>query len=104
MTEKTFPAGTSEELARLVHYDSFTRLPNRFLLADRLEVALAQARRHGNLVALVVIDLNKSTEVRAALGLDGGDELTRLVSEHLQVFARKSDTLAYIGSDLLDLF
>ena len=41
MTEKTFPAGTSEELARLVHHDSFTGLPNRFLLADRLEVALA---------------------------------------------------------------
>ena len=100
MTEKTFPAGTSEELARLVHYDSFTGLPNRFLLADRLEVALAQARRHDNLVALVVIDLNKSTEVRAALGLDGSDELTRMVSEHLQVFARRSDTLAYIGSDL----
>ena len=100
MTEKTFPAGTSEELARQVHHDSFTGLPNRFLLADRLEVALAQARRHDNLVALVVIDLNKSTEVRAALGLDGGDELTRMVSEHLQVFARKSDTLAYIGSDL----
>lgn len=100
MTEKTFPAGTSEELARQVHHDSFTGLPNRFLLADRLEVALAQARRHDNLVALVVIDLNKSTEVRAALGLDGGDELTRMVSEHLQVFARTSDTLTYIGSDL----
>ena len=100
MTEKTFPAGTSEELARRVHHDSFTGLPNRFLLADRLEVALAQARRYDNLVALVVIDLNKSTEVRAALGLDGGDELTRMVSEHLQVFARKSDTLTYIGSDL----
>src|SRR5450756_37073 len=100
MTEKTIPAGTSEELARRVHYDSFTGLPNRFLHADRLEVALAQARRYDNLVALVVIDLNKSTEVRAALGLDAGDELTRLVGEHLQVFARKSDTLAYIGSEL----
>lgn len=100
MTEKIIPEPTSAELAREAHHDSFTGLPNRFLLADRLEVALAQARRYDNLVALVVIDLNKSTEVRAALGLDGGDELTRMASEHLQVFARKSDTLTYIGSDL----
>jgi polar amino acid transport system substrate-binding protein len=100
MTEKTFPAGMSEELAQRGHHDAFTGLPNRFLLGDRLEVALAQARRYDNLVALIVIDLNKSTEVRAALGLDDGDELTRMVSERLQEFARKSDTLTYIGGDL----
>ena len=100
MTEKTFLAGMSEELAQRGHHDAFTGLPNRFLLGDRLEVALAQARRYDELVALIVIDLNKSTEVRAALGLDGGDELTRMVSERLQEFARKSDTLTYIGGDL----
>ena len=100
MTEKSTPVPTSEKPAQRVHHDAFTGLPNRFLLADRLEVALAQARRYGELVALVVVDLNKSTELRAALGLDVGDELTSMVAEQLRRFARKSDTLTYIGSDL----
>ena len=81
MTEKTTPVPTSEQPAQRVHHGAFTGLPDRFLLADRLEVALAQARRYDELVALVVIDLNKSTERRAALGLDAGDELTSMVAE-----------------------
>jgi diguanylate cyclase (GGDEF)-like protein len=100
MARRTAAAERPEETMRQATHDSQTGLPNRLLLADRLEVAVAQARRHGHLVAVVVIDLNKTTEARAALGLDAGEELTRMVSDHLKLFARKSDTLACIGSDL----
>ena len=100
MTERATPADGPDEAASLKTDDSRIGLPDRFLLTDRLEVAVAQAQRYEHRAALVVIDLNKTTEVRAVLGLDAGQELTRMVSDHLKLFARKSDTLAYIGSDL----
>ena len=80
-------------------HDRLSGLPNRQLFSDRLQVALHQAARAKTLVAVVVIDLNKTTEARAALGLAAGEELTRLVSEHLQLFVRKADTLACVGAD-----
>jgi diguanylate cyclase (GGDEF)-like protein len=80
-------------------HDRLSGLPNRQLFSDRLQMALHQAARAKSLVAVVVIDLNKTTEARAALGLAAGEELTRLVSEHLQLCVRKADTLACIGAD-----
>jgi diguanylate cyclase (GGDEF)-like protein len=80
-------------------HDRLSGLPNRQLFSDRLQMALHQAARAKTLVAVVVIDLNKTTEARAALGLVAGEELTRLVSEHLQLCVRKADTLACIGAD-----
>ena len=86
MTERATPADEPDDAARLLTHDPHTGLPNRFLLSDRLEVAVAQAQRFEHLAALVVIDLNKTTEVRAALGLDAGEELTRMVSDHMKLF------------------
>ena len=100
MTERATPVDEPDDAARLLTSDPHIDLPNRILLTDRLEVAIAQAQRYEHRAALVIIDLNKTTEVRAVLGLDAGQELTRMVSDHLKLFARKSDTLAYIGSDL----
>ena len=100
MTRPITPVGESERRVELLDYEALTGLPNRALLADRLAVAVAQAQRYEDLVALVVIDLNKPTEVRAALGLEAGEQLTSMVADHLRQFTRKSDTLAYIGSDL----
>ena len=100
MTSQTHKTGGPARLARPVSYEALTGLPDRVFLVDRLEAAIAQARRHEHLVALVVIELNTSTEMRAALGFEGSTELTLRVADHLRRFARKSDTLAYIGSDL----
>ena len=80
-------------------HDRLSGLPNRQLFNDRLQMALHQAARAKTLVAVVVIDLNKTTEARAALSLAAAEELTRLVSEHLQLCVRKTDTLACIGAD-----
>ena len=100
MSKATLPRSEAAQLATLTSLDALTGLPGRALLVDRLAVALAQAERHAELVALVIIDLDKPTEVRAALGLEADEELTAMVAEHFGVFARRSDTLAYIGSDL----
>ena len=100
MASRSAAAETAEEATRQATHDPQTGLPNRVLLDDRLGVAVAQARRRGHRVAVVVIDLNTTTETRAALGLVGGDELTRVGSDRLRALARKSDTLAYIGNDL----
>lgn len=97
--EQTF-GEMSLEAARRATHDPETGLPNHYLLSDRITVAVAQARRSGHLAAVAVIDLNKTIEHRAALGLDAGGALTAMVSDHLRLFSRKSDTLAYIGSDL----
>ena len=103
MTSPITPAGEPERRSELLDYEALTGLPNRALLADRLAVAVAQGQRYKELVALVIIDLNKPTEVRAALGLEAGEALTSMVADHLREFTRKSDTLAYIGSDLFAL-
>jgi diguanylate cyclase (GGDEF)-like protein len=80
-------------------HDRLSGLPNRQLLSDRLQVALHQAARAKTLVAVLVVDLNKTTEARAALGRAAAEELTRVVSEQLELFVRKADTLASIGAD-----
>lgn len=96
MTERLPPPGGRESDG----HDPLTGLPGRLLLADRLEVAIAQAARYEDLVALVVVDLDRTTVNRAALGLEAGEELSRMVADHLGEFVRASDTLAYIGNDL----
>ena len=81
MTERATPADGPDEAASLKTDDSRIGLPDRFLLTDRLEVAVAQAQRYEHRAALVVIDLNKTTEVRAALGLDAGEQL-HVITHH----------------------
>ncbi|MFA4966427.1 MAG: diguanylate cyclase [Thermoleophilia bacterium] len=100
MNDQVTPGAPADEAARRATHDAETGLPNRYLLRDRIGVAVEQARRFGHLAAVVVIDLNKTIEQRAALGLDAGGTLTGMVSDHLLIFARKSDTFASIGSDL----
>jgi diguanylate cyclase (GGDEF)-like protein len=100
MTSQSTSTGDPGRIPRSVQYEVLTGLPGRTLLLDRLEAAIAQAQRHRHLVALAIVDLNTSTEMRAALGFEGGEELTHRVADHLREFARTSDTLAYIGNDL----
>ncbi len=103
MVQRVQPNAEAEAALLRVSRDPLTGLPNRALLGDRLTVALAQAARHNELVALVIIDLNKSVEARAALGLERSELLTQMVADHLQLFARRSDTFAHIGSDLFGI-
>jgi len=88
-----------EDLARQAHHDPLTGLPNRVLLADRLEQALHYASRHSERVGFFCIDLDRFKEVNDSLGHAVGDLLLRELALRLKACLREGDTLARVGGD-----
>ena len=87
------------ELSRAANHDSLTGLPNRRLLADRLESALATARRNGTAIALLFIDLDQFKPINDSLGHDAGDAALQRVAQRLSRHVRESDSVARLGGD-----
>jgi diguanylate cyclase (GGDEF)-like protein/PAS domain S-box-containing protein len=89
--------------ARLHHaalHDPLTGLPNRTLFMDRLEQALARVRRkHGEMVAVLLLEMDRFKTINDSLGHARGDELLRAVGERFHATLRPSDTLARFGGD-----
>jgi diguanylate cyclase (GGDEF)-like protein/PAS domain S-box-containing protein len=83
-----------ERIQYLAYYDVLTGLPNRTLLQDRLTKALASARRHGDRVALLFLDLDRFKDINDAFGHSLGDLLLREVAKRLESCAREQDTVA----------
>ena len=88
-----------EQIAHQATHDALTGLANRLLFRDRLELALARAKRHGSLAALLFLDLDRFKDVNDTLGHSAGDKLLKSVSERLQAALRASDTLARFGDE-----
>ncbi|NHZ90939.1 diguanylate cyclase [Massilia sp. CCM 8733] len=80
-------------------YDELTRLPNRRLLYDRLDTALARARRQQEGLSLLFIDLNRFKLVNDSYGHACGDLLLRQVARRIAFCLRNADTLARLGGD-----
>ena len=86
-------------LAQLAQYDTLTGLPNRNLFRDRLDLAIARARRAGASLALMFLDLDQFKDVNDKLGHAAGDALLRAVGERLRESLREMDTIARLGGD-----
>lgn len=87
------------QMYHLAHYDALTNLPNRTLLSDRLQQALAFARRNNTCLAAMFIDLDKFKQVNDTLGHDAGDLLLKEVAQRLQGLLRESDSVSRLGGD-----
>ena len=88
-----------EAIHRLAFYDALTGLPNRRLLADRMEKALARAARHRGKLAVMMMDLDKFKNVNDTLGHAVGDLLLKAVGDRLSAGMRRMDTIARLGGD-----
>jgi diguanylate cyclase (GGDEF)-like protein/PAS domain S-box-containing protein len=87
------------ELAHQATHDSLTGLPNRALLLDHLELALARSHRDHTMVALLFLDLDRFKQVNDSLGHRVGDELLVEVAARISDVLRPADTVARLGGD-----
>ena len=89
----------AERLSRLAQYDELTGLANRSLFQDRLERALAWARRQQRLVGVMILDLNGFKAINDRLGHLAGDRLLAVMAKRLGGRLRETDTVARLGGD-----
>jgi diguanylate cyclase (GGDEF)-like protein len=99
MTDITQRKQSEEEIQRLAYYDHLTGFPNRRMLLDRLQHALAYAVRGSRSVALLFIDLDNFKILNDTLGHDKGHLLLQQVAKRLTDCVRDTDTVARIGGD-----
>jgi diguanylate cyclase (GGDEF)-like protein/PAS domain S-box-containing protein len=88
-----------EQLRKLAFHDPLTLLANRSLFWNRVEHALALARRTGQRVAVMFLDLDNFKNVNDSLGHDAGDRLLQAAAQRLVKSTRPSDTVARLGGD-----
>ena len=89
----------TERMAHLAQYDALTDLPNRLLLQDRAQLAIAQARRDGRSLAVMYLDLDGFKGINDRLGHDAGDQLLVQFAQRLKAAVRASDTVCRQGGD-----
>lgn len=92
-------AETQQKIWHQANYDFLTNLPNRHLLHNRLELAIASSNRSNFPVGLLYIDLDNFKRVNDQSGHSVGDKLLREAAERINTCVRKTDTTARIGGD-----
>jgi diguanylate cyclase (GGDEF)-like protein len=99
ITDMTEIHRARDEATHQATHDALTGLPTRRLLQDRLNLAIARARRHRHRVGVLTIDLDDFKKVNDLLGHHAGDELLCVVAARLKGAVRSSDTVARMGGD-----
>jgi len=87
------------QLEHMAHYDRLTGLPNRLLLSDRMQQAMARSQRNGMRLAVAYLDLDGFKSINDSYGHDMGDKVLQKVSELMRQSLREGDTLARLGGD-----
>ena len=90
---------TRNELDHIAHQDTLTGLPNRILFTDRLQQAIALAKRNDELFAIHFIDLDNFKAINDSLGHYYGDQVLKETAFRLRTCIRDTDTIARWGSD-----
>ncbi|MDR1934192.1 MAG: EAL domain-containing protein [Candidatus Accumulibacter sp.] len=91
--------GYQRQIEHMTYYDALTGMPNRVLLADRLNLAIAQARRYPRYLVLVYLDIDGFKEVNDTHDRETGDQLLITIAHRLRDTLREGDTLARLGGD-----
>ncbi|SIS53262.1 PAS domain S-box-containing protein/diguanylate cyclase (GGDEF) domain-containing protein [Neptunomonas antarctica] len=90
---------TNSALKHIAHYDSLTHLPNRSLLADRMQQAMKHSKRNGMAMAVAFLDLDGFKEINDNYGHTVGDNLLIHIASKMKKRLREEDSLARIGGD-----
>ena len=88
-----------QRIAHMAHHDALTGLPNRVLLRDRIQQAIAHAHRNGTQLAVLFIDLDRFKTINDSLGHQLGDRLLQSVASRILVCVREGDTVSRVGGD-----
>jgi diguanylate cyclase (GGDEF)-like protein/PAS domain S-box-containing protein len=95
----TARAVSEMQMKHQAYHDALTDLPNRIMFEDRLQQALAQARRDGTLLALLFLDLDNFKTINDQHGHQIGDQLLRVVAKRLVECVRTTDTVSRLSGD-----
>jgi diguanylate cyclase (GGDEF)-like protein len=90
---------SEERFRHMALHDALTGLATRLLLQDRLDVALASARRHRTRLGVLMVDLDRFKEINDTYGHQAGDEVLRVTASRLQNAVRNEDTVSRVGGD-----
>lgn len=88
-----------EKIRYMAFHDMLTGLPNRVLFNDRLQMAIGYAKRAREMVAVMILDLDRFKEINDTYGHGLGDEVLKDVANRLKSVVRKTDTIARMGGD-----
>jgi diguanylate cyclase (GGDEF)-like protein/PAS domain S-box-containing protein len=102
-TDITYIKYQQDNIKKMAHYDALTSLPNRVLLTDRFNQALAHTKRSDTMLAVCFLDLDNFKPVNDTYGHDVGDKLLIEVARRLEATVRNEDTISRIGGDEFSL-
>ena len=88
-----------QRIAHMAHHDALTGLPNRVLLRDRIQQAIARAHRNQTQLAVLFIDLDRFKNINDSLGHQLGDRLLQSVASRILACVREGDTVSRVGGD-----